>query len=93
MKIIEFPPWFQLLAKIMDTQIRIWRVVPTSQTGAQAPTYYVETTDKDRSKAEISALKQAQSKTRLSNFSNWNLSLTRMNLRIDKFGRYQKHHQ
>jgi len=76
----------------METQIRIWRVVPTSN-GVQAPTYFVETTEKDRSKAEASALKQAQSKTRLSNFENWNLSLTRMNLRIDRFGRYIKHHQ
>ena len=77
----------------METQIRIWRVVPTSKTGVQAPTYFVETTEKDRSKAEVSALKMAQQKTRLSNFNNWNLSLTRMNLRIDKFGRYIKHHQ
>ena len=77
----------------METQIRIWRVEPTCQTGVQAPTFYVETTEKDRSKAEVSALKQAQQKTRLSNFSNWNLNLTRMNLRIDRFGRYIKHHQ
>ena len=77
----------------MEINLRIWRVTPTCQTGAQAPTFLVETTEMDRSKAEISALKQAQSKTRLSNFSNWNLSLTRLNVRKDKFGRYIKHHQ
>lgn len=77
----------------METQIRIWRVVPTSKTGVQAPTFLVETTEKDRSKAEASALKQASSKTRLSNFNNWSLSLTRLNVRKDKYGRYIKHHQ
>lgn len=76
----------------METQLRVWRVVPTSN-GVQAPTYFVETTEKDRSKAEASALKLAQAKTRLSNFSNWNLLLTKMNVRIDKFGRYRAHHQ
>ena len=76
----------------METQIRIWRVTPV-QNGSQAPTYFVETTKKDRSKAEATALKLARAKTRLSNFSNWNLVLTRMNVRIDKFGRYIKHHQ
>jgi hypothetical protein len=81
------------LAKIMETQIRIWRVCPTNQIGTVAPTFFVETTEMDRSKAEASALKLAQAKTRLSNFSNWNLSLTRMNLRVDRFGRYIKHHQ
>lgn len=77
----------------METQTRIWRVVPTSMSGVQAPTYFVETTEKDRSKAEASALKLAQAKTRLSNFSNWNLMLEKCNLRVDKFGRYIKHHQ
>lgn len=91
MKTIDFPPW-QLIA-IMETQIRIWRVEPTCQTGAQAPTYFVETTEKDRSKAEAKALQLAKQKTRLSNFSNWNLTLERCNVRVDKFGRYKKHHQ
>ncbi len=76
----------------METQIRIWRVTPV-QNGSQAPTYFVETTEKDRSKAEANALKLAQAKTRLSNFSNWNLILERCNVRVDKFGRYNKHHQ
>jgi hypothetical protein len=67
--------------------------VPTSQTGAEAPTFFVETTETDRSKAEANALKLAQAKTRLSNFSNWNLTLERCNVRVDKFGRYIKHHQ
>lgn len=77
----------------METQIRIWRVEPTCQTGAQAPAYFVQTTEKDRSKAEVSALKEAQQKSRLSNFNNWEFILTRMNVRLDKFGRYIKHHQ
>ena len=77
----------------MDKQTRVWRVVPTSMSGVQAPTYFVETTDKDRSKAEANALKLAQVKTRLSNFSNWDLILERCNVRVDKFGRYIKHHQ
>ena len=76
----------------METQIRIWRVTPV-QNGSQAPTYFVETTEKDRSKAEANAYKLAQAKTRLSNFSNWNLILERCNVRVDRFGRYQKHHQ
>jgi hypothetical protein len=77
----------------METQIRIWRVTPTSQTGATAPTFLVETTEKDRSKAEVNARKEATSKTRLSNFDNWELSLERLNVRKDKFGRYSKYHQ
>jgi hypothetical protein len=77
----------------MDTQIRIWRVTPTCKTGAIAPTFLVETTEKDRSKAEASALKEASSKTRLSNFENWYISLERLNVRKDKFGKYLKHHQ
>ena len=77
----------------METQIRIWRVCPTNQIGTVAPTFFVETTEMDRSKVEANALKLAQAKTRLSNFSNWNLILERCNVRVDKFGRYIKHHQ
>lgn len=73
--------------------IRIWRVVPTSQTGVQAPSFFVETTEDDRSKAEIDAKRQAQLKTNLSKFKCWELKLTRLSVRIDKFGRYIKHHQ
>lgn len=77
----------------METQIRIWRVCPTNQIGTVAPTFFVETTEMERSKAEAKALQLAKQKTRLSNFSNWDLSLTRQNVRVDKFGRYIKHHQ
>ena len=76
----------------METQIRIWRVTPI-QNGSQAPTFFVETTEMDRSKAEAKALQLAKAKTRLSNFSNWNLLLEKRNVRVDKFGRYIKHHQ
>lgn len=77
----------------METKLRIWRVVPTSKTGVQAPTFFVETTEADRSKAEVAALRQAQQKTRLSNFDCWNIKLTKTSLRVDKHGRYIPHHQ
>ena len=38
----------------MAQNLRIWRVVPTSKTGAQAPTFFVETTEEGRDKAEQS---------------------------------------
>jgi hypothetical protein len=77
----------------METQVRIWRVVPTSKAGSQAPTYFVETTDKDRSKAETSAQKQARQKSGLAKFNNWYFEVTKLNVRVDKYGRYIKHHQ
>lgn len=77
----------------METQIRIWRATPINHVGTTAPTFLVETTEKDRSKAEESARKEAASKTRLSNFNNWSISLERLNVRKDKFGKYIKHHQ
>ena len=36
----------------MENKLRIWRVVPTSKTGVQAPSYFVETTEYVREKAE-----------------------------------------
>ena len=77
----------------MKTSLRIWRVVPTSKTGVQAPAFFVETTEEDRSKAEIKANLLAKAKTRLSNFDNWSLNLTKLSVREDKFGRYIKYHQ
>ena len=79
--------------KIMAQKLRIWRVVPTSKTGVQAPTFFVETTEEGRDKAETSALKQAKEKSRLGSFDCWNFKLIKTSLRIDKFGRYIKYHQ
>jgi hypothetical protein len=77
----------------MTQNLRIWRVVPTSKTGVQAPTYFVETTEESREKAEASAIKQARQKSGLSNYDYWNFNVTKMSVRVDKFGRYIKHHQ
>lgn len=77
----------------MKTSLRIWRVVPTSKTGVQAPAFFVETTEDDRSKAEILALKLAKNQSRLSDFDSWNLKLTKLSVRLDSFGRYIKYHQ
>jgi hypothetical protein len=77
----------------MEIQLRVWRVVPTSKTGSQAPTYFVETTDKDRDKAEASAQKQARLKSGLAKFNNWYFEITKLNVRVDRYGRYIKHHQ
>jgi hypothetical protein len=77
----------------MTQNLRIWRVVPTSKTGVQAPTFFVETTEEGREKAEQSAIKQARQRSGLGVFQNWNFSLTKMEVRVDRFGRYVKHHQ
>ena len=77
----------------MITNLRIWRVVPTSKTGVQAPTFFVETTEEGREKAEQSAIKQARQRSGLGVFQNWNFNLTKMEVRVDRFGRYVKHHQ
>jgi hypothetical protein len=77
----------------MTQNLRIWRVVPTSKTGVQAPTFFVETTEEGREKAEQSAIKQARQRSGLGVFQNWNFNLTKMEVRVDRFGRYVKHHQ
>jgi len=77
----------------MTQNLRIWRVVPTSKTGVQAPTFFVETTEEGREKAEQSAIKQARQRSGLGVFQNWNFDLTKMEVRVDRFGRYVKHHQ
>ena len=43
----------------MTQKLRIWRVVPVYN-GVQAPTFFVETTEEGREKAEESAIKQAR---------------------------------
>ena len=77
----------------MTQNLRIWRGVPTSKTGVQAPTFFVETTEEGREKAEQSAIKQARQRSGLGVFQNWNFNLTKMEVRVDRFGRYVKHHQ
>ena len=77
----------------MTQKLRIWRVVPTSKTGVQAPTFFVETTEEGREKAEASAVKQARQRSGLGSFENWNFNLSKMEVRVDRFGRYIKHHQ
>lgn len=77
----------------MTQKLRIWRVVPTSQTGVQAPTFFVETTEEGREKAEVIATKLAKQKSALSLHDCWFFKLTKMSVKVDKFGRYIKHHQ
>lgn len=77
----------------MDKQLRIWRVVPVSKTNAQAPYYFVETTELNREKAYVVALKEAKSKSALSRFTDWSFRVERQSLRKDEFGRYIVHHQ
>ena len=76
----------------MTQKLRIWRVVPVSN-GVQAPTFFVETTEEGREKAEVSAVKQARQRSGLGSFENWNFNTTKMEVRVDRFGRYVKHHQ
>ena len=77
----------------MTEKLRIWRVVPTSKTGVQAPSFFVETTKKNREESELEAMKIARASSRLGSFPEWNFILTKMCVRKDKFGRYLKHHQ
>ena len=77
----------------MTQNLRIWRVVPTSKTGVQAPTFFVETTENGREEAVVSANRQARQRSGLGKFNNWYFELTKMNVRVDKHGRYIRHHQ
>jgi len=77
----------------MTQKLRIWRVVPTSSAGVQAPTFFVETTENGREEAEKSANLQARQKSSLGKFNNWYFDLTKMNVRVDRHGKYIKHHQ
>jgi len=72
--------------------LRIWRVVPV-RNGVQAPTFFVQTTEKVRETAEQSAEKQARSLSGLGKFDEWYFKVEKLNIRVDQFGRYQKHHQ
>lgn len=80
--------------KIMNAKLRIWRVVPTSKTGAKAPYFFVETQEVKLEKAEVQAMKMANEEASvLSKFDNWHMSVTKMRVRKDKFGRYWTNHQ
>ncbi len=76
----------------MTQKLRIWRVVPV-RNGVQAPTFFVETTEEGREKAEESAIKQARLRTGLGKFKEWKFRLEKLSVRVDKFGRYKPHHQ
>jgi len=77
----------------MENKLRIWRVVPTSKTGVQAPSYFVETTEYVREKAEKVAIKMAKEKSALSNYDSWNFRVSKIEKRKDEFGRYISYHQ
>jgi|TARA_R110000796_G_scaffold778_1_gene3018 hypothetical protein len=77
----------------MNAKLRIWRVVPTSETGAKAPYFFVETEEFKLEKAELAAKAKANEASGLSRFDNWHMSITRMMVRKDKFGRYWANHQ
>jgi hypothetical protein len=76
----------------MTQKLRIWRVVPV-RNGVQAPTFFVETTESVREKAEKSAETQARVLSGLGRFDEWCFNLERLAVRADQFGRYIKHHQ
>ena len=77
----------------MKTKLRIWRVVPTSQTGAKAPYFFVETNEFKLEKAEPKARKLAEAACVLSKFDSWHMSITKMKVQKDKYGRYWTYHQ
>ena len=77
----------------MITKLRIWRVVPTSQTGAKAPYFFVETEKSELEDAVLEAKAKANKASVLSKFDNWHMSVTRMKVRKDKFGKYWTYHQ
>lgn len=78
---------------MMISKLRIWRVVPTNEFGVQAPTYFVETQDKELVKAINSAKKLAEDKSGLSRFKTWTYQVEKLNVRKDVYGRYVKYHQ
>ena len=77
----------------MNAKLRIWRVVPTSKTGAEAPYFFVETQEVKLEKAEVQAKRLADEACVLSKFDNWFTSVTKIRVRKDKFGRYWTNHQ
>lgn len=72
----------------MISKLRIWRVVPTSETGAQAPSFIVETQDDDLTTAERRAIKLGREKSALGKFDEWCFRVTKLDKKKDGFGRY-----
>lgn len=78
----------------MNNKLRIWRVVPTSKTGVQAPYFFVETTEEKLEKAESSALQMAKEHAKsLLRFDHWGIRMNKESVRKDEFGRYIEYHQ
>lgn len=77
----------------MKAKTRIWRVVPTSKTGVQAPSFFVESTKDELIKAKEEAIKLAQSHSRLGNYDDWEMVIEKLEKRKDEYGRYWKYHQ
>ena len=77
----------------MKTKLRIWRAVPTSETGAKAPYFFVETEKFELVEARWEAIKKAKKSCTLSRFDNWRYSVTKLRVRKDKNGKYWFYHQ
>lgn len=77
----------------MIAKLRIWRVVPTSKTGAKAPYFFVETEKFELDSAMIEADKKARESNVLSKFDNWSFPIIKMKVRKDGLGRYWANHQ
>ena len=78
----------------MKNKLRIWRVVPTSKTGVQAPYFFVETTEEKLEKAETLALEIAKEKAKsLLRFDHWGIRMNKENVRKDDNGKYLPYHQ
>ena len=73
--------------------LRIWRVVPVSDTGVQAPYFFVETTENKSEKAELTAYNIAKERCCLLKYDNWGVEISKLRVRKDEFGRYFKYHQ
>lgn len=77
----------------MNTKLRIWRVVPTSKTGAKAPYFFVETEKFELEDAVKEANLLVKQNCTLSRFEEWSFPLVKLRVRRDVLGRYWKYHQ
>lgn len=77
----------------MNAKLRIWRVVPTSKTGAKAPYFFVETEKFELEDAVIEAELLAKQFCTLSRFNQWKFEIIKSKVRKDVLGRYWKYHQ
>ena len=60
----------------MMSKHRLWRVDISHIRGYHAPYLLVETTSYKRYEAEVEALKEAKTRTRLGEFNEWNFEAT-----------------